>query len=209
LFYLYIVKIQKWKIGDPNHEIKYFALHPNVFILRKNITHMKTLKFLTSVILASFFIYSCGGNSESNNKADTQTAEKHEKKVPETIKMGKGVGEFTEVEVSDPLNKEWIERGQAIYDMKCSACHKLTDQRVVGPGFQGVTNRRKPEWIMNMITNVDVMLAEDPTAQKLLEECMTRMPNQNIKPDDARKILEFFRKNDVDKAGKKDAAIKS
>lgn len=156
-------------------------------------------------------IFACDSSEQSENKSttDNEPLGKKEDKVPETIKMGKGVGEFTEVEVSDPLNEEWVDRGQAIYDMKCSACHKLTDQKVVGPGFQGVTNRRKPEWIMNMITNVEVMLEQDPAAQKLLEECMTRMPNQNIKPDDARKILEFFRKNDVDKAGKKDKAINS
>jgi len=172
---------------------------------------MKSLKFLSTTIIAALFLFACGGNEQSNNKseADKQTTEKQEDKVPESIKMGKGVGEFTEVEVSDPLNEEWVERGQAIYDMKCSACHKLTDQRVVGPGFEGITNRRKPEWIMNMITNVDVMLEKDPTAQKLLEECMTRMPNQNIKPDDARKILEFFRKNDMESAGSKDEAINS
>lgn len=171
---------------------------------------MKTIKILTTALVGMLFIYSCGGNEQkSKDTAENKAETVEEKKVPETIKMGKGVGEFTEVEVSDPLNEEWVERGQAIYDMKCSACHKLTDQRVVGPGFEGVTNRRKPEWIMNMITNVDVMLEEDPTAQKLLEECMTRMPNQNIKPDDARKILEFFRKNDMEKAGKKDEAINS
>jgi cytochrome c len=172
---------------------------------------MKNLKFLAIVIFAGTFLWACGGGEKSKDKsvAENKTTEKKEDKVPETIKMGKGVGEFTEVEVSDPLNEEWVKRGEAIYDMKCSACHKLTDQRVVGPGFQDVTNRRKPEWIMNMITNVDVMLAQDPTAQKLLEECMTRMPNQNIKPDDARKLLEFFRKNDVDKAGKKDEAVSS
>ncbi|MEZ4965773.1 MAG: hypothetical protein R2791_11060 [Saprospiraceae bacterium] len=42
--------------------------------------------------------------------------------------------------------------------MKCAACHKLDDMRVVGPGWKDVTKRRKPEWIMNMVTNVDVML---------------------------------------------------
>jgi mono/diheme cytochrome c family protein len=170
---------------------------------------MRTLNFLTTIMLAGIFLYACGGSEQSSSKSDADNEKPEKKEVAESIKMGKGVGAFTEVEVTDPLNEEWVERGQAIYDMKCSACHKLTDQRVVGPGFQGVTNRRKPEWIMNMITNVDVMLTEDPTAQKLLEECMTRMPNQNIKPDDARKILEFFRKNDMEKAGKKDGAIKS
>jgi len=91
-------------------------------------------------------------------------------------------------------------------DMKCTACHQLNDKRLVGPGFQGVTNRRTPEWIMNMITNVDVMLDQDPEAQKLLEECLTRMPNQNITIADARGILEFLRQNDEAKTGKRDEA---
>jgi hypothetical protein len=77
---------------------------------------------------------------------------------------------------------------------------------VVGPGFQGVTNRRRAEWIMNMITNVEVMLDEDPTAQALLEECLTRMPNQNVSIGDARDILEFLRENDMKTTGKKDEA---
>lgn len=168
---------------------------------------MKTIKY-TALMLVILIMAACGdsGTKESND-AQKEVDAPAEKEVSETIKMGKGVGAFTEVEVTDPLNEEWVERGEAIYDMKCSACHKLTDQRVVGPGFEGVTNRRKPEWILNMITNVDVMLEEDPTAQKLLEECMTRMPNQNIKPDDARKILEFFRENDMERLNEKDKAI--
>jgi hypothetical protein len=50
-----------------------------------------------------------------------------------------------------------------------------------------------------MITNVDMMLETDPEAQKLLEQCMVRMPNQNISKDDSRKILEFMRSNDGEK----------
>ena len=46
---------------------------------------------------------------------------------------------------------------------------------------------------MNMITNVDMMLEKDPEAQKLLEQCMVRMPNQNITKDEARQIIEFMR----------------
>ena len=95
-----------------------------------------------------------------------------------------------------------IKRGQAIYDLKCAACHKLTDQRVVGPGWAGLTTKRKPEWIMNMITDVDIMLEQDPTAQKLLEECLTRMPNQNVSVADARDILEFIFRNDEEQAKK-------
>jgi mono/diheme cytochrome c family protein len=113
--------------------------------------------------------------------------------------LSKGLGQITTVTLNTPLEQERIGRGKAIFDMKCSACHKLTDQRVVGPGWKDVTKRRKPEWIMNMVTNVEVMLDQDPEAQKLLELCLVRMPNQNISIGDARDILEFMRQNDGEK----------
>jgi hypothetical protein len=80
--------------------------------------------------------------------------------------------------------------------MKCAACHRLDETRVVGPGWEGLTEKRKPEWIMNMITNVEVMLEKDKEAQDLLQLCLTRMPNQNVSIGDARDVLEFMRKND-------------
>ena len=52
---------------------------------------------------------------------------------------------------------------------------------------------------MNMITNDDMMLEKDPEAQKLLEQCLVRMPNQNVTTQDARQILEFMRSNDGEK----------
>ena len=101
-----------------------------------------------------------------------------------------------EVELTTPLNQQWVSDGKGIYDVKCQSCHKLTEDRIVGPGWKGVTQRRKPHWIMNMITNVDMMLEKDPEAQKLLEQCLVRMPNQNISKDQARHLLEFMRSND-------------
>ena len=104
-----------------------------------------------------------------------------------------------DVQLTTPLNAAWVTEGKSIYEVKCQACHKLTDERLVGPGFKGVTQRRKPEWIINMITNVDMMLETDPEAQRLLEECLVRMPNQNLTVDEARKVLEFQRSNDGEK----------
>ncbi|MBK6479213.1 MAG: hypothetical protein IPF93_13215 [Saprospiraceae bacterium] len=74
------------------------------------------------------------------------------------------------------------------------SCHRLSEVKLVGPGWKGVTQRRKPLWIINMITNVDMMLEKDPEAQKMLEQCLVRMPNQNITPDEARKVIEFKEK---------------
>lgn len=113
--------------------------------------------------------------------------------------FSKGIGEVKHVTLQNPLDGERIKRGIAIYEMKCQACHRLDDQRVVGPGWKDLTKRRKPEWIMNMITNVDVMLDKDPEAQKMLELCLMRMPNQNVSIGDARDILEYMRQNDGEK----------
>ncbi len=107
--------------------------------------------------------------------------------------------EVKSIELTTPLNKEWVATGKGIYDLKCLACHKLSDEKLVGPGWAGVTKRREPVWVMNMITNVDMMLEKDPEAQKLLEQCLVRMPNQNITQEDARKIIEFMRSNDGEK----------
>jgi DNA-binding transcriptional regulator WhiA len=50
-----------------------------------------------------------------------------------------------------------------------------------------------------MITNTDMMLDKDAEAEKLLELCMVRMPNQNLSLEDARQVLEFQRSNDGEK----------
>ena len=49
---------------------------------------------------------------------------------------------------------------------------------------------------MNFVTNVDEMIEKDTAAQRMLEQCLVRMPNQNLSEGDARASLEFMRKND-------------
>jgi mono/diheme cytochrome c family protein len=101
-----------------------------------------------------------------------------------------------DVQITTPLNAAWVAEGKNIYDVKCQSCHKLTEEKLVGPGWKGVTTRREPHWIMNMITNVDMMLETDAEAQRMLEECLVRMPNQNLSKEESRKVLEFMRRND-------------
>lgn len=91
------------------------------------------------------------------------------------------------------IDNGMVEKGRGIYDVKCQACHSTGPNRVVGPGWKGITERRKPEWIMNMILNIDVMLESDPEAQKGLEECLVRMPNQGLSKEEGRNVLEFMR----------------
>ncbi|WP_276370124.1 c-type cytochrome [Chryseolinea sp. H1M3-3] len=156
------------------------------------------MKNLISLVILGLILVSCGPE-KPKTEGESQEHPSGKDAVIENVDEGKGVGQVKEVTLNTPLEQERIPRGKAIYEMKCQACHRLDDQRVVGPGWKDVTKKRKPEWIMNMITNVDVMLDKDAEAQKLLELCLTRMPNQNVSLGDARDVLEFMRQNDGEK----------
>lgn len=140
-------------------------------------------------------IWACGNDSsKDNSNADRVKPKSMIKEVKPDD--GKGIGEIKNVDLNNPLNTDMIAKGKAVYELKCAACHKLSDKRVVGPGWKGVTDKRKPEWIMNMVLNVDIMLDKDPVANALFKECLTRMPNQNLTEADARDVLEFMYAND-------------
>jgi mono/diheme cytochrome c family protein len=156
-------------------------------------------KLIPFLIMGLLMFVSCAPD-KSKEKKEGDGYDEYEIAMPaKKENNGKGIGQIKEVTLNTPLEQERTIRGKAVYEMKCSACHKLEDQRLVGPGWKGVTKRRKSEWIMNMVTNVEVMLDQDPEAQKLLELCLTRMPNQNVSVGDARDILEFMRQNDGEK----------
>jgi hypothetical protein len=155
------------------------------------------MKYL--LILAITLMFSCAPDKPKNSEEFPDQPSTKSAVEDIITDPTKGLGAIKNVTLNSPLELDRVGRGQSIFDMKCSACHKLTDQRIVGPGWKDVTKRRKPEWIMNMITNVDVMLEKDPEAQKLLELCLMRMPNQNMSIGDARDVLEFMRKNDGEK----------
>lgn len=154
------------------------------------------------MLIISALVVSCSPDKPKENVEDDSYEAIHgngSDAVASNANAAKGIGAVKEVTLNTPLEQERIGRGKAIYEMKCQACHRLDDQRVVGPGWKDITKRREPEWIMNMITNVDIMLDQDPEARKLLELCLMRMPNQNVSIGDARDILEFMRQNDGEK----------
>ena len=100
------------------------------------------------------------------------------------------------MDVGDKLDQAMATSGEKVFAVKCSGCHKLTDEKLVGPGWKGVTERNKPEWIMNFVTNTAEMIDKDPKVQAQLELCLVRMPNQTLTDEEARHLLEFMRKND-------------
>lgn len=150
---------------------------------------MKKMILLMSLAIVMYACSNNGGNKKETPSATAETdAQAYDPK--------RGAGKFTKVEVSPTLDQAMATAGQKVSDMKCASCHKLNNEKLVGPGWQGVTSRRTPEWIMNFVTNTDEMLQKDAEAQAMLEICLVRMPNQNLTDEEARSVYEFMRKND-------------
>ena len=160
---------------------------------------MKNLKtlLLTLLVAGMSFLYACGpSNGDSATENTTAAASAATANVDPAAKSdSKGIGKFTDVKLA-AIDPAMAEKGQVVFNAKCAACHKTTDQKVVGPGLKDVTKRRTPEWIMNQITNPVEMEQKDPVGKALLEKHLTQMTFQNVTDEETRQILEYFRKND-------------
>jgi len=163
-------------------------------------------KFLPGLMAVTVFTIFMACNSSSDKEKSSGAAENSSPDKTDTSASAAGtgnekagVGKFTHVDLTHPLDQKMIAAGKNVYDLKCASCHKLSDEKLVGPGWKDVTKRRAPEWIMNFVTNTEEMLAKDAVAKNLYEVCLVKMPNQNLSDDDARAVLEFQRNNDGDK----------
>ncbi|WP_299823842.1 cytochrome c [uncultured Pontibacter sp.] len=165
---------------------------------------LKPMRFGMVALLCGSILMSCSSGDGENQSTEAQEepglAQQSSNEPAEDD--GKGIGPVSSIEVSAEIDDALAAEGKSIFESKCSACHQLTDQKVVGPGLLGVTEKRKPEWIMNMVINPEEMTKKDPTAKKLLAEHLTQMTNQDIAEKDARAILEFLRLNDLQAQGK-------
>jgi len=149
------------------------------------------IKFkLTTITLLAVTLFSCGGNTSPTDNTTTEKVE--ENAVPADPMLDKGIGPINLVDITAEVNPTMATDGESVYNAKCTACHKM-GKRYIGPDLTGVTTRRTPEWIMNMILNPEEMLAKNEIAKKLIAEYNAPMANQNLTEAEARSILEFFR----------------
>jgi mono/diheme cytochrome c family protein len=170
-----------------------------------NIQKINTMKLLKTIALATltFALFSCGGDKQNDSipsgstdataTADEGTAAVEADAATYDPKRGLGKHENVDVSKFDPA---LAASGKKIAEVKCTSCHKTTDEKLVGPGWAGVTKRQTPAWIMNFISNPDPMIDIDPELQKQLELCLVRMPNQGLTDTDAREVLEYMREID-------------
>lgn len=84
--------------------------------------------------------------------------------------------------------------GEDVFKSTCAACHTTGSDRLVGPGLEGVNDRRDHEWLIAFITTPDQVLASgDSIAARLLAEYIVPMPNLSTTRAQAEAVLEYLR----------------
>jgi nitrate reductase gamma subunit len=88
------------------------------------------------------------------------------------------------------------ESGDQIFNKLCMTCHSLTDKVLVGPGLQGVNDRKDEEWLIKWIKDPQSLLAaNDEYAVKLFNDFnKVPMPGfPQLKDEEIKDLLAFVK----------------
>lgn len=154
---------------------------------------MRSIHPLT-LFLAAAFLAACGGAEPTGDAPRTSSASGASATAEAAltdVELEQGIGPVRDLELG-PVNHELAAEGETSFTMKCSACHKL-EERYVAPPLGDVLDRRRPEFVMNMILNANEMVQRHPEVRALLAEYFTPMPVQVTDETEARAILEYLR----------------
>jgi mono/diheme cytochrome c family protein len=105
--------------------------------------------------------------------------------------------ELKGVNFEPEVNQFMVQKGQKVFDTKCTTCHNLTAKPYKASGLKGITIKRKPVWVMNFITGVPMdRLVTDGKEQATLAQCYTRQEGNRLSIPEARDFLELMRNID-------------
>jgi len=124
----------------------------------------------------------CGGGGAKDQAATTPS-----EKSP--LDVGPRAGD-------SPVAAALAVKGEALFKAKgCTACHAY-GKRLTGPDLKGVTRRRTAQWMEAQILHPETMIKQDPIARALFAEYNLQMANQGLVPDEAKSVIEYFKKLD-------------
>jgi len=150
------------------------------------LNHFAFIILLNLILLT---LFACGGDSNSD---ESKSVNKSNTSGLSDWEFENGFGPIKKKLYLMPIDKEMVAAGEKIFESKCASCHKL-DERYVGPAQRNVLQRVTPEFFMNTVLNPDENLQKHPHSKEMLATYMTKMTNQNIDLESARKLLEYFR----------------
>lgn len=143
--------------------------------------------------LGFLFLSACGDNTAQDPSKFSNTKKVENTSGLSDFELENGIGPIKQKIQLAAIDPALVKKGQEIFDTKCASCHKL-DEKYVGPAQRDVFKRRSPEYILNFMLKPEENYKKHPEAKKLLGEYLTQMPNQNLTIDEAKALLDFFRK---------------
>ncbi|WP_236582204.1 c-type cytochrome [Sphingobacterium spiritivorum] len=162
------------------------------------------MKATSTLYLILYLMVSCIASCTSENsksgiqKNQEETADKKEVQAPvhDYLREGnKGVGGVNHFD-RKPFDAQLADQGNKLFIVKCTICHEVKEDKI-GPALYGVTKKRTPEWILNMMLTPDQMLAQDPDAISLSQSYDGMMTNMGLNEQEAKSILEYLRQEDA------------
>lgn len=99
-----------------------------------------------------------------------------------------------------------VAAGEKLFKINCAACHKITDQKLVGPGLKGVASRvpqPAEAWLIKWIKNSQALVKSgDAYAVKIFTEYnKSVMPSQALSDDEIKSVLAYIANPPADAKG--------
>lgn len=153
-------------------------------------------------VAAPTLLAGCGGKSETPSATQTPTTQAPAAQAPPTstpppaatataskFDAGPRAGEA-------PMDGGLASKGEKLFQAKgCAVCHGF-GKKITCPDLVGVSMRRTAAWMEQQILHPEVMVKEDPITMDLKKSYALPMTNQNVKPEEARALIEFLKRKD-------------
>ncbi len=91
--------------------------------------------------------------------------------------------------------------GKTVFKQNCGMCHYATAQKLVGPGLEGINDRRSEDWLLKWIKDSQGLIKSgDADAQKAFEEGgKSVMPPFSLSDEQIKSILAYIKNPEPDK----------
>ena len=78
---------------------------------------------------------------------------------------------FTNIFSQDVVDSLAVQKGEQIFKTNCVSCHSIGTNSLIGPGLEGVTEKRKKDWLKKWInSSSDFIASGDADAIAIYEE---------------------------------------
>src|SRR5690606_6013624 len=105
----------------------------------------------------------------------------------------------------------YAQGGKDLFKTNCAACHSVGKNKLVGPGLEGINDKRNREWLIKWTKNSGELIASgDKDAIAIFEEFnKIPMPAQALSDEQLNEIYDYLANPNAETAAPKEAAAAS